>query len=366
MAHRLAGDPAAAYRAFLEAAELLTGRARPVEVAAAWSNAGLTRAEAGDPEGAVVVFGEVLGLLGGAVPAPGSPDREEWVRARLAAVLNRAQAVLALDDAGYARHADAVAAELAAVIDDPADGPPVAGTAFHVAMLEHTLGLFHRRDGEAAAARDRFGASLRTFTLGAFPFQHAVARFNRGRAHDRLGELGAALVDLEAATVVFDPRLQRAPWLEASRHLVDVERRSGADGIAVTRLDLIVAELGTAPPGRRRDLVRERLERLLGAADEVRRREVTLLVEAALRGSPERHDELLRALLETAMDLPDDVMRAVLLGILAAHRRLAGPSGDKAVEDADRRLDRAIQELVMDPQRVRMREGPYAEGWSSP
>ena len=71
---------------------------------------------------------------------------------------------------------------------------------------------------------------------------------------------------------------------------------------------------------------------------------------------------LLRATIEVFMEFPDEVLQSGLIAQLDAHATLA----PERRADADRRFDTAIQELVMGPQRVRMRDVLYEAGWDRP
>ncbi len=281
-------------------------------------------------------------------------------RAVASAVINRSQILLAMPvrSGRPGSHEQ----QIVAGIDAALGAVTAADAPVQVAMLHNLRATCAVRTGDHASAVEDLSRCLDTFTRQAFPFQHAVARFNRAVALEATGALDDALLDLEAAVTLFDPRLQRPQWEETTRRLVALEQRLAAVHGTPGRVWHVVRIITGATGARRLALMRERMTRLLGASPEVRRREVAALTLAALEHGPTIHDAMLRAVLEVAMELPDEVLQATMLGVLEAHRRLDAA----AQESADRRLDVAIQELVMGPQRVRMREVLYAAGWERP
>ena len=412
---RSIGDRPRAIEAFRRAAQLMEGRARDVELGAALSNLGLVLMENGDPQSAVLTFERAQRILR---PSPGSEGRSgqfgdnnhadnradkltgkhadnhadnradnqadkqtgkhadnhadnhgERRRAFAAAALNLAQALLAIhtrsmNGDGSTSEPDSLASAFVAV----AEGLSVvdSGSApLQVAMLEHTQGLLWMEEREFGEARRSFSRCLNVFTRSTFPFQHAIASFNRARAAESLGELGPALLDYEAAAQVFDPRLHRSQWLEAASRLTEVENRLRVDAPSAQRHDHVVAAIVSANTGDRSNFLRERLTRLLGAAPMPQRSEFAMLFSAVQRLSDrdvEVADGLLRQTIEILMELPEELLESALLGLLEAHATLT----PEIREAADRRLDRAIQELLMGPQRMRMRDILYNAGWERP
>ena len=354
-ARRALGQSALACDAFERAAQLMEGRARAVETGAAWSNLGLAQAESGDPRSAIITFDRALSSLR---PGSDGPTDAEQTRAYASAALNRAQAQLALADGdATGQLTDAADGVQEALTHLSADTAPL-----HIGMLEHTLGLIHMRASRAAEAREAFTRSLTMFTRSAFTFQYAVATFNRGRANEAHGELEMALVDYEAAAQTLDPRLHREQWLEAARRLADIEQRLKVRHPGAGRSDHIAGLLGAAAPDVRMRMTRDRLIRLVELAPDLQRNELTSSAMAALHLPPAAADAVLRATLEALMELPDGVLQSALLAQLDAHATL----GEHDRLAADRRLDTAIQELVLGPQRVRMRDILYASGWERP
>jgi tetratricopeptide (TPR) repeat protein len=400
---RSVGDRARAIDAFRRAAELMEGRAREVEHGAALSNLGLALAENGDPLSAVSTFERALMVLRPAdsrsepsaligrgesqnnrsndsmqtnVDNQANYDNQanhenhgEQRRAFASATLNLAQALLAMHGQksvtgvlqqgpqSLARAFDAVADGLCFV--DSATAPLQFG------MLEHTRGLLWMEEQEFQKARDSFSRCLNVFTRSTFPFQHAIASFNRARAEQSIGALGIALLDYEAAVQVFDPRLHRSQWLEAASRLADVEKLLRFNAPSAQRHDHIIDVLLGSAAVDRANLLRERLTRLLGTAPMPQRAEFAMYFAAVQRLSErevEASDGLLRQTIEILMELPEELLESALLGLLEAESTLS----PEVREEADRRLDRAIQELLMGPQRMRMRDILYNAGWERP
>lgn len=375
-AWRSIGDAARAVDAFRTAAQLMEGRAREVELGSALSNLGLALLENGDPHSAVATFERARMVLRPSFPLAGqsgltrSDDNHgEQQRAFAAVALNLAQALLAIHSqsvaAGESTRAEHSLAPAFAAVADGLSVVEAASAPLQFGMLEHMQGLLWMEEREFTEARRSFGRSLDVFTRSTFPFQHAIASFNRARAAESLGELGPALLDYEAAAQVFDPRLHRSQWLEAASRLTDLENRLRVDAPTTQRHDHIVATIAGANSVDRANLLRERLTRLLGAAPMPQQSEFAMYFSAVQRLSDrdiQVADGLLRQTIEILMELPEVLLENALLGLLVAHATLT----PETREEADRRLDRAIQELLMGPQRMRMRDILYAAGWERP
>ena len=313
---------------------------------------------------ALTTFDQALTVLR---RAGGDRPTSEDCRALASAALNRGQALLALPEpersgSDDAAPSDTFLAGAVAAIDEGLAVTSSHDAPLQFGMLHHTLGLIHMRADDPSRAVESFDAALTVFTRSTFPFQHAIASFNRGRAFERSGAFRRALVDYENAAQLFDPRMHRDQWHEAATRLADVERRLVADAPGTVRADHVVGLLVGIDAAERTSLLRERVGRLLTRAPEVRRAELRQLAEAGLRLGRVPSDMLLRATIEVFMELPDEILQSGLLAQLDAHATL--PPEEQA--DADRRFDTAIQELVMGPQRVRMRDVLYEAGWERP
>ena len=394
---RSVGDRRRAIEAFRLATKLMEGRAREVELGAALSNLGLAMAENGDLLLAVATFERALIVLRpvdsrlepsaliGRGEVKNNPRNDgnqtnydnqanhdnhgEKRRAFASAALNLAQALLSIHSqksvtGALQQEPQSLAPAFAALADglcfvDSATAPMQFG------MLEHTRGLLWMEEREFQKARVSFSQCLNVFTRSTFPFQHAIASFNRARAAQSMGEHGTALLDYEAAVQVFDPRLHRTQWLEAASRLADVEKLLRVNAPSAQRHDHIIDVLLGSTAVDRANLLRERLTRLLGTAPMPQRAEFAMYFAAVQRLSErevEASDGLLRQTIEILMELPEELLESALLGLLEAESTLS----PEIREEADRRLDRAIQELLMGPQRMRMRDILYNGGWERP
>ncbi len=366
---RALGNTSQAVEAFAAAAALLSGRARDGEIGSVLSNLGLAQLERGDGVAALKTFDDALGVLRRALTASSGPQEK---RAFASAALNRAQALLALPDAalpdcvlrdGHAMGwGPDVSTAAISTVEEGLAVSSIADAPLQVGMLRHTLGLIRMRADQPDAARDDFTGALAVFTRSSFPFQHAIANFNRGRASEQAGDLRGALVDYETAAQLFDPRLHRDQWHEAATRLANVERQLMQTFPDATRSDHIVGLLADANSAARLAMLRERIGQLWTRAPDVARAELRQLAQAAIRLSLDARDEVLRTTIEVFMELPDEVLRSGLQAQLDAHAAL--PETERLA--ADRRFDTAIQELVMGPQRVRMRDILYETGWERP
>lgn len=361
---RAIGDLRRAEAAFGVAAALLAERSSDRELGSVLSNLGLARLESGDVAAALTTFDQALIVLR---RAGGDRPTSEDFRALASAALNRGQALLVLPEpqrsgSDDATPSDTFLAGAVAAIDEGLAVTSSNDAPVQFGMLHHTLGLIHMRADDLPRAVQSFGSALSVFTRPTFPFQHAIASFNRGRAFERSVDFRRALVDYESAAQLFDPRMHRDQWHEAATRLADVERRLVADAPGTVRADHVAGLLVAVDAAERTSLLRERVGRLLTRAPEVRRGELRQLAEAGLRLGRVPCDTLLRATIEVFMELPDEILQSGLLAQLDAHATL--PPVERA--DADRRFDTAIQELVMGPQRVRMRDVLYEAGWERP
>lgn len=361
-AWRALGVPSKSIDAFGRAASLLRRRARPLEVGTVLSNLGLAHLESGDLAAALRNFDEALALLrDGFGPSADAETRRVFA----SAALNRAQALLAVpdgDSGGCDGEPWGKGGEAIILVDEALGVSSVEEGPLQVGMLRHTRGLLNMRADQCAMAVDDFTAALAVFTRPSFPFQHAIANFNRGRAKEQLGNFREALLDYESSAQLFDPRLHRPQWLEAASRLADVERRLGLEHPGWTRNDHVVQFLATSDQAARVLVLRERIGRLHNRSVDIQRGELRQLAESALRLPSDQSDIMLRDTIEILMDLPDDILRSAMLAQLDAIETL--PEADQ--RPAHLGFDAAIQQLVMGPQRVRMREILYDAGWERP
>ena len=359
---RALGSPSQAIDAFRQAADLLRSRSGGAEIGSVLSNLGLAQLESGEVGAALGTFDEALSMLHASLHeavATGAEGASDARRAYASAALNRAQTVLAI----VAEEDWRPTVERAvASIEDALRFVSVEEAPLQVGMLHHTRGLISMRADHPLDAADDFTRSLAVFTRQTFPFQFAIASFNRGRAHEQGDRLREALLDYESAAQLFDPRLHRDQWVEAARRLAEVEQRLAADHPGQNRSDHVVALLLEATPSARVAALRNRIGRQRNRAADIQRAELRQLAEAALRVPLADRDVLLRCTIALLMELPDDILRSGLLAQLDALDAL--PDEDR--RDAHLRFDAAIQQLVMGPQRVRMRDILYEAGWDRP
>lgn len=361
-AWRVLGERDRAIEAFRRAVGLMDGRARNVETGAALSNLGLAMAEGGDPRGAIGVFDAAMNVLRPPALGGSTTDDGELRRAYAAAALNLAQALLACEDSDVA----ATYRRATAVVGEALNAVTIELAPMQVGMLHHTGGLLHMNARAADAAIASFSNSLNVFSRADMPFQHAIARFNRGCAYELNGALRHALIDFESAAQVFDPRLHRAQWLEAATRLSNVEQELTRRSTGAVRHDHVVQFFADLGPTEQLPLLRERLTRVLGFAPEPQRAEFAQFFAALDRlceaGDVGASEGVLRSALEILMELPEDLLRSALLGFLDASSMVEADVRERS----GRRLDQAIQELMMGPQRVRMRDILYEAGWERP
>jgi len=416
--HRRLGRPEKAAPLFERAAGLVRDRTPAEEQAAALVNLGLALTETGRPNEAVEPLGRALDLLAGA-------DGDEAGRVRVAALINRAQALQAQggDDELERAVADYRAAAVAGSPDAPQRGMALHGLGS--AILEQirrnaadggrarpgnsveeeedeaTGGPQGRRMGEAidtfepaerrdstSTAEDRrigeaidaFEQALGVLTEAAFPFQHAIARHSLAVAFERRAgpsDAARALAGAEAAMSIFDLRLHRPQWAAAADTLARLEQKlEEADGPG-TRSDRFARLLAAVPPDERTGLLRDRLARLATAPEIRRRRDLDELAAALTRLDSQEHEAVDYEAVGRECEVVD--YEAVMRSMIPVLMELPDPVLDSAcaslaaahrasgrVEVFDGVLDRVIHDLLFGPQRVRVRDLLTAAGWVRP
>lgn len=357
-ANRALAAPALAEEQFERAATLLEPSGRNQERAAVLNNLGLVRSERGRLDGALDAFGSAAGLFDAATP--------EGRRGRAAALLNQ----------GLARSAVATPASLRGALADFEAAESMVGEGeapYHVALVAHSSGVA----GTALAAVDpssserlvrdavtAFERSLAFFTRAGFPYQHALAKQNLGRALTASGstaDLRRALACFEDATSLLDPRLHAEVWRRAHAGLVQAEGALAARGHRGTRSEHFVALLDSVTPEERIDRLRERLTRFLALPERARHPALVELAGASVTAS-DHGLGLMSAELTILTELPTEHLEAALLARLAAHRGLRGG----VREQADRALDQAVGDALNGPQRVFVRDHLAEHGFERP
>lgn len=362
---RATGAHAAALELFERACALARTGAPTNEVAAALINVGLARCDVGNPAAALAPLTEAIGSLA---------DDDRLLSS---AHLNRAQAHQAI---GGESALDAALADYDSALALAPAASPQEGLAAHGLGAAH-LELHQRRGADADAragpapsshvglAIDAFNRALGIFTLGSFPFQHAVAKHSLSVAYARRkasGDVGRALLAAEAATAVFDPRLHSTQWRASAEALAryeaefDRQLASGASSGAPERHDRVVAALLRVDAAERTSHLRERMARCAAGPDVRLTAELRALVAAFARLRPEEVRELLESFIGVLMELPDQVLEA-------ACAQLAGASvnGPEAATFS-RTVDEVIHDKLFGPQRVRVRDLLAAHGWVRP
>ena len=359
-AHRGLGDRRKAAALFEKAVALFAEGGSENERAAAYNNLGLTRTEMGQPAAGVEAFDAAISLFDAYTP--------EGKRGIISTLHNRGQAHAALgtDDGLEAALADF---EEARGMMDPDENP------LHHGMVEHSVGvtcsaLAERKvDGRSAFLQEAvraFGNALQVFTRTAFPYYHALTKYNLGQALISLGgtaNLRRALACLEDALAVFDTRLHADAWKQTYAALEWVEKQLAGIAPGITRVGHFAALLAVASVEERTTLVRERLMRLLAQPEKVALTSVAELAQAVGRLGYEDGRRVYEALLKLVIELPQDSQRLSLRAILVAHESIE----DEEVRlDADRAIDQAIGDALGGPQRVAVRDFMEGEGWERP
>ncbi len=357
-AQRALGHRTKAVPQFERAAALFAGQGREEERAAALNNLGLTLTELGQREAALDAFASAVELFEG--------DGAETSRGRAASLINRAGALASAGTAEALRAALADYDRAAAMVDDQS-------APYHWALASHNRGVVAmdlaaldagESDRLLATAVSAFRSSLTVFTRTAFPFQHALAKHNLGRAHLTIGglpHLRRALGCFEDATAVLDPRLHADAWRRAHAGLADAEEALTSQGHGGTRIESFVALLGTSSPIDRMALLRERLVRLLGLPEGARQ---TALADLAA-ASAVAGDQALAIMtdeLTVLTELPTENLESALLARLGAHQRLS----DTVREAADAALGQAVGDALNGPQRVFVRDFLSSHGYERP
>jgi tetratricopeptide (TPR) repeat protein len=368
---RALGDRRKAAELFARAAELFEGRDRDDERAAALNNLGLAHSELGQVEEAVVAFDTAATLF--------DTTTADGRRGLVATLLNRGQAHAALG----------TEEGLEAALDDydQAQGDLDADEApYHYALVHHSAGsaysaLAARRPEERRRLLEEavraFGESLTVFSRTAFPYQHALAKYNLGLAQVGLAEVAAgevggggrgrlqnlrrALANFEDAVALLDTRLHADAWKQAFASLSRVEEQLASEIPGASRADHFAALLALATEEERHAVLRERLLRLLALPEPRNRRALTELALAAVRVG-RNAGLILETELALVMELPHESQEVAIRAIFDAHATL----GDDDREAADRALDAAIGAALGAPQRIFVRDYLYSLGWERP
>lgn len=340
------GSPQDAVLACERAVELLTGADAPGELGAALNNLGLSRSDTGDHAGAVEA-------LRGAV-ASFTDAGEDTQRAMACHNLGQAQAASGDHLAAVATYEEALSEA------DPQQAP------YQWALLQHALGVALSAAEEPVRAAEAFGASLRVFSRQRYPFQYALAKNNFGLAWAQVGgvtSLRRSVVAFEDALRVLDVRMHREQWEQAYRNLELAETALAELGVTGSRAEHLVGLVTELDdPGLRVRVLRERLEAIWEQPERQRDDALAELDVAAVSLSAESLGRYTAAWLAVLMELPNDQL---VQGVRARLRAQAALD-DEAAEAANLVLDATIQEELLSPQRMRVRDTLEMLGWQRP
>ncbi|MDQ3569939.1 MAG: hypothetical protein M3396_04805 [Actinomycetota bacterium] len=358
-AQRALGDRRRAAGLFEKAAELLEGRERDGERAAALNNLGLVRTELGELDAAVEALDAAVELFDTA--------SAEGRRGRVATLHNRGQAHAAMGGEEGAEAALADFEEARADLD-PDEAP------YHHGLVSHSMGVAcsalaglrpSEREALVEEAIKAFSESLTVFTRSAFPFQHALAKHNLGLAYVALGgatNLRRALACFEDAVALLDTRLHADAWRQAYASLERTEKELESIASGLGRADHFAALVGGSRRDDRVELMRERLTRLLELPEPSRRSAIVELALASARLGGTRARAVIEAELSALMELPNEYLEVALRARIDAHARLE----EAEREQADRALDAAVGEALQGPQRIFVRDFLYSLDWERP
>lgn len=358
-AHKVLGERSEALKLFGQAAELLKKQGEYLELAAVLNNFGLVKTELGESDEALDYFNEAVGIL------DESPLSEPWAQA--ATFHNRG---LARASRGTLEELNKSLTdyELAQRTLDPQASPYLYGLILHSQGVARTnLGILLGPSGETPLhdALEDYELALAVFLRSEFPFHHALTKHNIARALIELGgdeNLRRAIVSLEDALVIFDPRLHREPWKQAYALLEEVEERLERSFPGASRSDHFAALVGGSSPVESEALLRERLTQLLELPTQAKGAALQSLSDSIVRLGPSLEQVILRAELQVLMELPSGALESVLRAQLESHDRLSSP----AKQDADRALELSIGTALNTPQRVFVRDFLYSIGYERP
>lgn len=336
------GRPAEAAEACQTAVALLEEGPPRAELGAALNNLGLARSEVGEHEAAIEALSRAVDVF----------ERTER-RQRPIALLNLGQA----HDATGA-YDEAVKTYEQALTDlDPEEEP------YHWGVLQHALGVSLSALGWGEQAASAFAASLRVFTPQRYPFQYALAKNNYGLAWAQVGGafgLRRAVAAYEDALRMFDPRLHRPQWEQAYRNLQlaeDALRDLGEDHTRAEHFARLLADLDDTE---RERVMRERMMTYFAMPENTA---IEALAELDVAGLQLPDDEAATRVSATwinvLMELPNTELLTALKARLAAHRHLEGAQ----LERAHTTLDQVIQQELLAPQRIRVRDTLEMLGW---
>ncbi|MGH9131864.1 MAG: tetratricopeptide repeat protein [Acidimicrobiales bacterium] len=373
-ARRALGDLPGAAELFGRAAELFEGRDRDEELAAALNNLGLARTELGEAIPALEAYDQAASLF--------NPESADGRRGLALTLYNRGQAFAA---SGTEEGLSDAMEDFSLALDqiDPAEN------AYHYALIHQGRGIVafslagldaERRGACLEQAVSAFEEALGVFSRTAFPFQHALTKYNLGLAWSALAgsapvgsapvgsapvgvvERRVSLACFEDVVSVLDPRVHPGPWKRAYASLARVEAELAADFPGWGLADHFVALLSCVTATERADLLRERVTRLLALPDAARDAALIELDASAYKLVTLAARAVIASQLSAVMELPNDAQEAVVRALMDA-RNLLGQEGKDA---ADLVLDGAVGDALDGPQRILVRDFMYSMGFVRP
>lgn len=334
--------------AFRRAAEMVPAAINPGEHGAPMNNLGLTLLDLGRREEAIEAFRDALDAFSG--PA--------FLRQKVDALHNLGQALAASDGPAEVRQGIEYY-NRALDITDPQEFP------YQWALLKNSLGVAYTAIAEPEEAAEAFRDALRVYTRHRFPFQYALAKNNLGLANLQIGgptALRRAVAACEDAIMVLDMRLHREQWEQVFRNLELAEKGLKDLGQEGTRMHHFVRLLAEESEEVAVQSLRERLADYTLLPDPRRVQALAELDLAMLQLPEDQAQRLTNAWLTVLMELPHEQFLAGLHGRMAAHEALDQPSRELAA----RILDHTIQNELLAPQRIRVRDTLYSIGYRRP
>lgn len=340
------GSAQDAVNACATAVELLTDAEVPGELGAALNNLGLSHSDVGHHD-------EAIAALERAIAAFDEAD-EDHQRAMARHNLGQAQAAAGAHEEAAATYEQALA-EL-----DVEDAP------YQWGLLQHALGVSLSAANQPEEAAEAFAASLRSFTRQRYPFQFALAKNNYGLSWAQAGgvvPLRRAVASYEDALRVFDMRVHRTQWEQVYRNLEMAESALADLGAQASRAGHFAALVGSIEDEEERTRVlRERLEVYFELPDKQRDDALGELSMAALGLDKEALARFTAAWLNVLMELPNDNLVQGLRARLTAQ----AAADTETARAANEVLDQTIQNQLLSPQRMRVRDTLEMMGWERP
>lgn len=162
--------------------------------------------------------------------------------------------------------------------------------------------------------------------------------------------------------MILDVRMHREQWEQVFKNLELAEKGLKELGQQGTRAEHFVRLLGQEDDQTMVNRFRERLSEYTTLPDP-RRVEALAELDVAMLGLPDdQASRLTNSWLSILMELPHEQFLAGLQARMIAHGTLGGEARERAV----RILDNTIQNELLAPQRIRVRDTLYSIGYERP